>query len=160
MKGKLHRELREAVCVLGLCQGDSACATVHPLPHPPPAPAASSRQARYQLRVPDGGAAGQDEEDRPAAPAAGAPAPAGSGSRARARWLLACTLGRNPTTAAYRKGGEDAGGAPRCGQAPPGPVPHALEPAADYATAVVEVGPEGERARGMPSLRSTARAAT
>ncbi len=116
-----------------------------------------------QLKVPCGAAAGQDEEGRPVASAPGAAAAAGSGRRARARWLLACTLGRNPDTAAYRSGGGDSD-APQRGHGPAGPVllPHIqpVEPVADLTRdAVVERGSDGPRVSALPAIRSSAHAA-
>ncbi len=144
----------------GLRQGDSASATVHPLPHLAPV-SLPPRASRYapESRGLDAWLSGQDEEDRPVAAVTSTAVSAGGGSRARARWLLACTLGRNPATAAYRHGGGpgDAGAA-RLGQ----------PPAADFAAkqecvgSVVVEPPAGSNSpwtEGVPALRATAQAA-
>ena len=148
-------------------------ATVHPLPQAPGNLGRSTGIARHRLRPPTAAAAaaGQDEEDSPSAPPAGAEMAGsaggggGGGNRARARWLLACTLGRNPAAAAYRQSGEDTAAAgPR--QLTASQAAIAIAPEANLLTGAlalgrggpgaVETGANGPR---LPTLRTASHAA-
>ena len=151
-------------------------ATVHPLPQAPADLGRSPGIARHRLRAPTAAAAAaeQDEEDSPSAPPAGADMAGsaggggGGGSRARARWLLACTLGRNPAAAAYRQsGGDTAAAGPRqltASQAAIAIAPEANLPSLPTGAlalgrdgpGAVETGANGPR---LPTLRTASHAA-